>query len=95
MHALYKIFIKNVALYKIYQKCLCHLQDFSTTTRDSLRDMLGEMKLATRECLSKCIYSLLDNLRRYPQDKQSIWKYVDTQKLLPFDQSISHYDVFT
>lgn len=50
------------------------LQDFSTTTRDSLRDMLGEMKLATRECLSKCIYSLLDNLRRYPQDKLSIWK---------------------
>lgn len=50
------------------------LQDFSTKTRDSLRDMLGEMKLATRECLSKCIYSLLDNLRRYPQDKLSIWK---------------------
>ena len=51
-------------------------QDFSYTSRESLRDMLCEMKLATKECLNACVFSLLDNLKRYPEDRVSIWKYV-------------------
>ncbi|KAL3848604.1 hypothetical protein ACJMK2_019453 [Sinanodonta woodiana] len=50
------------------------LQDFSYTCREYLRDMLCEMKVATKDCLNACMVSLLDNLRRYPQDKTSIWK---------------------
>ncbi|XP_052782414.1 integrator complex subunit 4-like [Mya arenaria] len=50
------------------------LQDFSYVSRESLRDMLCEMKFATKECLNTCVVALLDNLRRYPQDRTSIWK---------------------
>lgn len=50
------------------------LQDYSRQTRESLREMLCEMSLATKECLNACIFALLDNLRRYPQDASSIWK---------------------
>ncbi|CAI9741870.1 integrator complex subunit 4-like [Octopus vulgaris] len=50
------------------------LQDFSGTIRESLREMLGHMKLATSSCLNNCVMELLENLKRYPQDKVSIWK---------------------
>ena len=43
-------------------------------SRLSLRDMLCEMKLATKECLNICVVALLENLRRYPEDRVSIWK---------------------
>ncbi|XP_060072180.1 integrator complex subunit 4-like [Ylistrum balloti] len=50
------------------------LQDFSGSTREALRNMLCEMRLATKECLNTSVMSLLDNLRRYPQDKLSVWR---------------------
>ncbi|XP_076096453.1 integrator complex subunit 4-like [Mytilus galloprovincialis] len=50
------------------------LQDFSTTTREALRDMLCDVRVSTKESLNACIVGLLDNLRRYPQDKRSVWK---------------------
>ncbi|XP_060575601.1 integrator complex subunit 4-like [Ruditapes philippinarum] len=50
------------------------LQDFSYVSRESLRDMLCEMKFATKECLNTCVVALLDNLRRYPEDRLNIWK---------------------
>ncbi|GAB1608958.1 integrator complex subunit 4-like [Argonauta hians] len=50
------------------------LQDFSVTIRESLREMLGNMKLATSSCLNNCVMELLDNLKRYPQDRLSIWR---------------------
>lgn len=49
------------------------LQDYSYVSRESLREMLCEMKFATKECLNTCVVALLDNLRRYPQDRISIW----------------------
>ncbi|XP_064615609.1 integrator complex subunit 4-like [Liolophura sinensis] len=50
------------------------LQDFSVISREALREMLGNMQLATKECLNSCVVALLDNLKRYPQDKESVWK---------------------
>ncbi|XP_067668876.1 integrator complex subunit 4-like [Haliotis asinina] len=50
------------------------LQDFSGTTRTDLRDMLCDMRLSNKECLNDTVLALLDNLRRYPQDRTSVWK---------------------
>ncbi|XP_041355136.1 integrator complex subunit 4-like [Gigantopelta aegis] len=50
------------------------LQDFSFETRETLRDMLGDMRLSTKDCLNDCITALLENLTRYPQDRLSVWK---------------------
>ncbi|KAL4225430.1 Integrator complex subunit 4 [Mactra antiquata] len=50
------------------------LQDFSYVSRESLRGMLCDMRYATKECLKSCVVALLDNLRRYPEDRVSIWK---------------------
>ncbi|XP_052217575.1 integrator complex subunit 4-like isoform X2 [Dreissena polymorpha] len=50
------------------------LMDFSYQSRESLRDMLCSMKFATKECLNTCVVALLNNLRRYPEDRLSIWK---------------------
>ena len=58
----------------LYINNIFYIQDFSSTTRDALRDMLCEVKVSTKDSLNACIIGLLDNLRRYPQDKRSIWK---------------------
>lgn len=50
------------------------LQDFNFLVREALREMLGNMNLATSSCLNQCILQLLDNLKRYPQDRLSIWR---------------------
>ena len=31
--------------------------------------------MATRESINSTIMALLDNLRRYPEDRTSIWRY--------------------
>ncbi|PVD19006.1 hypothetical protein C0Q70_21565 [Pomacea canaliculata] len=50
------------------------LQDFSFTTREALRGLLGEIRVATRESVSSTVMALLDNLRRYPEDRTSVWR---------------------
>ncbi|XP_055869000.1 integrator complex subunit 4-like [Biomphalaria glabrata] len=50
------------------------LQDFSPSSREALRDMLGHVKMATRACINNCVMAFLDNLQRYPQDRTSIWR---------------------
>ena len=48
------------------------LDDFSMTVREKLHAMLQSTKIATKDGLKKVISKLLENLKRYPQDKRSI-----------------------
>ncbi|XP_029046253.1 integrator complex subunit 4 isoform X1 [Osmia bicornis bicornis] len=48
------------------------LEDFSGEVREGLHATLAASRLATRNCLHMCVNRLLDNLSRYPQDKESI-----------------------
>ncbi|XP_012253006.2 integrator complex subunit 4 [Athalia rosae] len=48
------------------------LEDFSGEVREGLHATLGTSRLATRNCLHMCVNRLLDNLSRYPEDKESI-----------------------
>ncbi|KAK6195746.1 hypothetical protein SNE40_001107 [Patella caerulea] len=50
------------------------LQDYSPIVRETAHAMLGDIKLATKECLNSCVMALLDNLQRYPQDKANVWR---------------------
>ncbi|KAF7996987.1 hypothetical protein HCN44_005264 [Aphidius gifuensis] len=51
---------------------LCALEDYSDEVREGLHATLAASKLATRNCLHMCVNRLIDNLIRYPQDKDSI-----------------------
>ncbi|XP_076626373.1 integrator complex subunit 4 [Colletes latitarsis] len=48
------------------------LEDFSGEVREGLHATLAASRLATRNCLHMCVNRLLDNLSRYPQDRESI-----------------------
>ncbi|XP_012528801.1 integrator complex subunit 4 [Monomorium pharaonis] len=48
------------------------LEDFSGEVREGLHAMLAASHLATTNCLYMCVNRLLDNLTRYPQDRESI-----------------------
>ncbi|KAF7387888.1 hypothetical protein HZH66_010655 [Vespula vulgaris] len=48
------------------------LEDFSGEVREGLHATLAASQLATRNCLHMCVNRLLDNLSRYPQDRESI-----------------------
>ncbi|XP_014277825.1 integrator complex subunit 4 [Halyomorpha halys] len=52
------------------------LEDFSIDVREGLHRMLAACVLSTKDCLQMCIESLLDNLKKYPQDKKSTWRCV-------------------
>ncbi|XP_043476847.1 integrator complex subunit 4 [Leptopilina heterotoma] len=54
------------------QTILGALEDFSGEVREGLHATLGASRLATRNCLQMCVTRLLENLTRYPQDKESI-----------------------
>lgn len=42
--------------------------------REAVHCMLASCNLSTQQCLKLCVNRLLDNLKRYPQDKHSIWR---------------------
>lgn len=50
------------------------LEDFSMDVREGLHSMLAACKLSTKGCLQMCVESLLDNLKKYPQDRKSTWR---------------------
>ena len=54
------------------QTILGALEDFCGEVRERLHATLGASRLATRNCLQMCVTRLLENLTRYPQDKESI-----------------------
>ncbi|XP_072398264.1 integrator complex subunit 4 [Diabrotica undecimpunctata] len=47
------------------------LEDFSQEVREGLHRMLASCKMSTSAGLKMCVEKLLDNLKRYPQDKRS------------------------
>lgn len=53
---------------------LALLEDFSMDIREGLHELMGKCQLSTKTGLKLCIDNLLENLKRYPQDKRSIWK---------------------
>lgn len=50
------------------------LEDYSFDVREGLHRMLAACRLSTTTCLQMCVEKLLDNLRKYPQDKRSTYK---------------------
>lgn len=52
---------------------LAVLEDFSIDIREALHLMLSNCKLASSVAMRSAINSLLDNLKRYPSDKESLW----------------------
>lgn len=48
------------------------LEDFSDEVREGLHATLAASRLSTRNCLHMCVNRLIDNLTRYPQDRESI-----------------------
>ncbi|KAK7078719.1 Integrator complex subunit 4 [Halocaridina rubra] len=50
------------------------LKDASIDIRESLHKFLATTLLPTMDCVKLCVTALLENLKRYPQDKRSIHK---------------------
>jgi len=55
------------------------LEDSNFEIREGLHRMLGTCCLSTKSCIKMSIQALLDNLKRYPQDKRSIWRTLQQQ----------------
>ncbi|KAL1140378.1 hypothetical protein AAG570_000310 [Ranatra chinensis] len=52
------------------------LEDFSIDVREGLHRMLAHCKLSTKDCLKMVVDRLLENNKKYPQDKISTWRCV-------------------
>ncbi|XP_074658492.1 integrator complex subunit 4-like isoform X2 [Tubulanus polymorphus] len=52
---------------------LSGLKDFTFDIRAGLHELFGHAKLETKDSLNSCVMALLDNMKRYPQDRLSIW----------------------
>ncbi|KAG6455584.1 integrator complex subunit 4 [Manduca sexta] len=52
------------------------LEDYSMDVREGLHKMLGSCTVASKTCLEMCIDKILENLKRYPQDKRSTFRCV-------------------
>ncbi|KAG1687336.1 Integrator complex subunit 4 [Nymphon striatum] len=59
---------------KIYVVDTTNKSDFSMDIREALHSMLAACNLSTQQCLKLCLDNLLENLKRYPQDKHTIWR---------------------
>lgn len=42
--------------------------------RDALRDMLSNCRITTSAGLNTAVHALLDNLKKYPHDREGIWR---------------------
>ncbi|XP_039300674.1 integrator complex subunit 4-like, partial [Nilaparvata lugens] len=73
IHALTKISRHIVLREDQLETILCALEDFSMDVREGLHSMMAACRLSTKGCLKMCVERLLDNLKRYPQDKKSTW----------------------
>ena len=51
---------------------LSALEDYSDEVREGLHATLAASRVATMRCLHMCVNRLIDNLTRYPQDRDSI-----------------------
>ncbi|CAH1117828.1 unnamed protein product [Phaedon cochleariae] len=50
------------------------IEDFSQEVREGLHRMLASCSMSTTAGLKMCVEKLLDNLKRYPQDKRSTYR---------------------
>lgn len=50
------------------------LNDFNQITRNSVRQLLAHCTLSAQPCLYATVLALLGNLKKYPQDWESVWK---------------------
>lgn len=50
------------------------LEDFSQDVREGLHRMLASCRMSTTAGLKMCVEKLLDNLKKYPQDKRSTYR---------------------
>ncbi|RWS02319.1 hypothetical protein B4U79_07769 [Dinothrombium tinctorium] len=75
IHCLNKISQQNVVLRgDQIEIILSVLKDSSIDIREALHEMLGNCRLSTKEALKSCIDNLIENIKRYPEDKNSIWR---------------------
>lgn len=68
------------------ERFLCRLRIFSIKSvlifysfqdiRKALHEMFGRIRVTTKITLKMLVEELLNNLKKYPQDKLSIWKLV-------------------
>jgi len=56
------------------QITLSNLEDASIQIRTALHDLLGSIRFCNINCINLAAQSLLENMKRYPQDKFSIFK---------------------
>ncbi|ODM99768.1 Integrator complex subunit 4 [Orchesella cincta] len=56
---------------------LAVLEDSSIDIREGLHKLLAVCHLMTKDCVKMCLDHILENLKRYPQDKKSIWKSLE------------------
>ena len=56
------------------KKCSCLSKESSSVIRDALREMLSSCRITTSAGLNTTIHALLDNLKKYTHDCQSIWQ---------------------
>lgn len=65
---------------RLYSSLSCHpassspLQESSCEIREALHGLLSSCRITTRAGLNSTIHALLDSLKKYPNDRQSIWK---------------------
>lgn len=52
---------------------LAVIEDSNMDIREALHEMLGNCKISTKTAVRYCIDSLLDSMKKYPQDRLSIW----------------------
>ena len=50
------------------------LNDFNQVVRNSVRDLISQCQMATQSCLYATVLALLANLKKYPNDRESIWR---------------------
>ena len=50
------------------------LNDFNQVVRNSVRDLISQCEMATQSCLYATVLALLANLKKYPNDRESIWR---------------------
>lgn len=75
---LWKYLISFLNLQKIlksfFSLFLGALEDFSQEVREGLHRMLASCRMSTTAGLNMCVEKLLDNLKKYPQDKRSTFR---------------------
>ena len=50
------------------------LSDSNWEIREGVRELLAHCQLSTRACLHATVLALLQNLKKYPQDRSHIWR---------------------